>query len=179
MKKVLFLLAIASMALASPSAQARTLATKRVTFEAPVPCAIACSYWLPDPADPASFATNTVGCSVDGTDSACAALNTPACSNPFPPESFDEIRVKAPKGTTHLKVEGYPAGDWDIAVCTPTGKMVLWIANSATDSCDVAGVMGCIESGITKAKAGKSYIIRAYNWLDTAPMPAQYWWYGN
>jgi hypothetical protein len=159
MRRIALLVAVTALALGGQAADAKTIKSGRMTFSAAVPCTVVCAYWLAHPPERIPFVAG------DG--------NPYACTEPFPPGSYEDKILRAPKGAKLLRFQAYPVTDWDVAFCTPGNKYISFAANTATD-CQ----FGCVETANIKVKAGKRYLIRAYNWSDTDPLPAKYWFYG-
>lgn len=157
---------------------------QEVTFTAPVPCSVACPYWL-----------ETANIDLDGNEK--EDLYFQACANPdgtadaledvpgLPYQEgtvFDDVLLgPAPVGARILELEVHPVVDWDGYVCDPeTGEELALLANVLeTYGCNspvpnAPIPTGCIDSGAIGVTPGKSYIFRAYNWSDPAPAIGRY-----
>lgn len=110
------------------------------------------------------------------------------CEYPFPPWSYDDVETEsapqAPPGTvTMLRVVLYNQVDWDLFVCAgPRGAELAQGATHVGEPCDTllgpntSTLVGCHEDASTPVKAGQTYILRAYNWLDVLPAHGRYWY---
>jgi hypothetical protein len=173
MRKLLILVvALAAMAAVVP-ANAYTIKTGKKIYSAD-PCAVACSYWgfdIPaDPTkiDPMTYDPETI---IDG--------ERFACTKPSPAGSWGDLVVTAPTGANLLKFYGTPEGDWDLFICSKpsVGNNGRLLASGANDASDPNCIMGCPESVRIPVKAGRKYVLRAYNWLDTENLTARYAFY--
>lgn len=188
MKKLLLAAIGISLVLGMAPADAKrnkVLRARNVSFSA-VACTVVCPWWtntaaLPNEnVDPAKY---------DPTAVALADIDT-GCTHPSPEASYDDVRVRAPKGAKWLTFKAWPEMDWDIFVCRPArgpgDRFVAYSANSiGPDEVDptqgmneeqilcFAGV-GCDESVTVKVRAGRIYILRAFNWGDVNDLPARY-----
>jgi len=183
-RKILLVALMAAVVAPMIPGQAKVLKRKNVTFEASVPCTVVCPYWLnpeafsagatafvekapnfdPSEDDAEAFADRAadVGLSVLGkTDW--------GCDYPGPDVSWDQVKVKAPRGATLLVFEIFPETDWDSFICNAKGKFIASGANTVGD-CD----LGCSEKVAIKVKPGRRYILRAFNWSDFANLRGRY-----
>ncbi|HVL33384.1 MAG TPA: hypothetical protein VM600_07370 [Actinomycetota bacterium] len=163
-----FILAAAIVGLLAtnlPSANAHA-GSHNVTFQGAIPCGAVCAYW-------------------DGPE----AAGYKACENPFPPGSWVDIKTEAapspPSGKKVILVlEIFPQVDWDSYICANTSARTELArgTNILGENCDnLAGPdnpvpVGCQEKAQAPAVAGRTYILRAYNWSDAAPSPGKYTW---
>jgi hypothetical protein len=198
-KKATVAVLIAGLGLTLMPAQAKALARKNITFTAEVPCHFVCAYWTnplfaPDPTtfdpttdDPEAFADRAADRAL-----LTAHAGTPAgCTHPTPEGSYDDKVVKAPKKATWLVFEAWPEVDWDIFVCAApkkgkTGSRYITsgansagaVGGSGDDLCSqTADTLGCPEKIQISVKAGRKYVLRAYNWADPSPLRARYSFY--
>jgi hypothetical protein len=184
MKKMLLIALVAALVAPMTPGHTKVLKKKNVTFSAPVPCTVACPYWMsadgfaaemnkfantaqnfdPTTDDPEAFADR-------GLDAVLSVQGKTewACPYPGPDVTWDQVRVKAPKGANLLVFEIWPETDWDSFVCTTKNKFLGSGANIVGD-CD----LGCYERVAIKVKAGRSYLLRAFNWSDAADLRGRY-----
>ena len=159
MRRFWFVVAAIGMVLAvSVPGDARTIKSKRVTFEAPVMCTVICAYWLE-------------GFNSDIRES---GVKFHECRWPFPAGAYDDVVVRAPAGADLIQFTASPAVDWDIFICKypargGKGKTLDTGANTATE-CQIA----CPESATAGVEPGKRYVLRAYNWSDPLPLKGRY-----
>lgn len=154
-----------------------------VTFRAPAPCSFVCPYWV-----------NTLNHDVDGDGAEEIAFG--ACDNPggtggtigAVPGAFqrgtiyDDVVVgPAPEGTQLLIFESFPAVDWDTFICSTDGRELAAGGNHLDPTTCRSPLgptdpipTGCMETAITQALPGATYILRAYNWSDPLPLEARY-----
>lgn len=142
-----------------------------VKFDGAVPCGTLCAYWT-GPSD-AGFK---------------------ACENPFPAGSWVDIvtppapPVPAGKNKVLLLLETFPQVDWDTFICgrlsngTNNGGELARGVNLVGENCDNLlgpenpAPIGCEERAMAPVTSGSRYVLRAYNWLDPAPLPGRYSW---
>jgi hypothetical protein len=152
----------------SMPAQARTIAKRSYTVKitsAPVPCAVACAYWL------------------ENANNRDLDIYFNACRAPAPPASFTDIVLRAPNNANVLVVKSYPLSDWDTFLCSKpsrgnNGRELANGANSATDTdnCTFGIGFGCMETMRIRVREYQRYVFRAYNWSDAADMPVRVYW---
>jgi hypothetical protein len=166
MKKLLLAATVVALAASLNPASARVLAHGKYTAawaSAPVPCALACSYWV----QPSNQGVNNLSA---------------ACTEPFPPTSYVDHVVTAPRGARSLMVQISPTVDWDSFICAKpkVGNAGAMLASGgiSSDCAGGVGTPGCVEISVASVKAGKSYIIRTYNFSDPADLPVEYWFKG-
>jgi hypothetical protein len=135
-----------------------------VTFEALVPCAIACATWV----DLKMFSP---------------------CENPFPPGSYDEVlTAPAPAAPADrvalLEATIDPSVDWDMWLCAEQSPHVELAqgANELGAPCDYdeppwAAIyrVNCHEDAVLPLAEGERVIMRAFNVADPLPAPGRYW----
>ena len=130
------------------------------SFDAPTPCAVACPYW------------QTPQSSSDDPELACAP--EPAS----PAGSWADKTVTVPDtidGKTPKSLLFWidPKLDFDSYVCRTQpaewnhSYFVTSGANVVGDMCEV-GPFGCKEAVQVPVKPGETYVLRVYNWSDTA-----------
>jgi len=108
--------------------------SKTLTFEAQIPCAAICSYWL------------------DG--------DAAACSAPGPEGSFADVTFVAPRGIKGVSITAEPLVDWDLFLCSMSGKLMAYSYEMAFGA----------EEIFRQVKPGRRYIVRAYNFSDIEPV---------
>lgn len=140
----------------------------RVTFNPTAPCHFRCPYMNLDPTEEEQ---PEKGCAPDpGGD----------------PDSWQDHRVDVPESINgeapkwlHFVMD--PAVDHDVWFCRvepdENGKyFVTYSANYAIETCGDLGLpVGCAERFTAPVEAGKSYIIRVYNYADPLPVDGTYW----
>jgi hypothetical protein len=176
MKKVLLIALTAALALSFAPGRATSRVLRRGTLlfrvaNAQVPGGELCAYNAPNANRPTAYA--------DGTQDELA------CVDPSPAGSWTDLVVTAPAGANHLKLVGLPETDWDIALCAypARGGSARYIAMEdqqgnpfITDNLTngTACVTGCPDVISVAVKAGRKYIVRAYNFADSADLRVQY-----
>lgn len=169
MRRVLLATATLAALLVAQSPAGATSGDHPISFSGAVPCGAVCAYW--PPGDLAGFE---------------------ACTNPFPPGSFQDILTEsAPSRAgkkTILVLEIFPQVDWDSFICSMgsggshNGPLLSKGANELPGDCDnLVGPsnpvsVGCKEVAQAPAVAGQKYVLRAYNWSDALPCPGKYYW---
>lgn len=156
-----------------------------ISFDAPVPCSVACPYWLnslnhDSDANGKEDVYFEACANPDGT--ADALEGVPGM--PFTRGTvYDDVVVgPAPEGTRLLEWELYPTVDWDGFTCEwlpgdVAGNPLegFWCQLGCTFDCTIETVgIGCIERIAVEAARGTKYILRAYNWSDPMPLTARY-----
>jgi hypothetical protein len=159
MRRAMIIGAIASLGLITPQSNAAIT----LTHSAPLPCAVACSYWHQ------------------------ADLGYDEC-NPFPEGSYDKTLMRIGQtGTVHI--EATSPIDYDTFVCTATSPslLVVGLANELGEDCNgIAGnnavAVGCTEegdvtyAGLTAVNGGfnaDQFWIISYNWSDNGTLPVK------
>lgn len=156
------LAAIAIVALLAPAqGEADQIEKRRLRFVAPLACTATCAYWVDIL-----------------NDLEAPGVKFNECRHPFPRGSYDDVVIEAPQGARLMEFMAWPRVDWDIFVCSKpekgrNGNTLETGANEATD-CQVA----CIEKIEMPVDPGVSYVLRAYNWSDPAPLRARVRFFG-
>ncbi len=178
MRKLLILAVItAAMASITPS-QAYVIKKGTKTFRAS-PCAALCAYWVPNtPADPTKIDPMTYN------PETLLESTKNACTRPSPAGSWSDLVVTAPLGANLLAFSGTPVGDWDLFICAKpaSGNNGRWLGTGANAAINLTKpletcVTGCYEKVRIPVVAGRRYVLRAYNWLDTDAFKGTYVFY--
>lgn len=157
------------------------------TFDAPIPCGVACPSWLAvTNVDIDGNGKQDVffdSCeSPDGTADALAGVpGLPYTDGTV----FDDVVVgPAPDGTRLLEVEIAPPVDRDLFICEwlpgDVAGSELGVQTVLEETCDNwlgpnnPVPVGCVEHGIIEASPGARYMIRVYNVADVAPIEGRY-----
>lgn len=179
MRKFIIVGLIAVGAMATPSAQAARPYSQtphaQVKHHAPIPCAVACSYWLETtPSTPGS-----------------------PCPSEFPLGSYDKtiFRVKGTFSNSDLiDVWAKSTVDYDAFVCTvPAGGgtplIIRSLANVIGDECEGLGgrsavAVACEEAGtfsvgelreMSASQTATDFVIYSFNWSDNQAIDLLLW----
>ncbi|HEX9775456.1 MAG TPA: hypothetical protein VGB83_07740 [Actinomycetota bacterium] len=170
--KAVILVAAVAVALPVTASNAAVRGKGKLTFSAPVSCA-PCPYNLSPEGvaedaqrDGAGYDPNTA-LDQDHSDQW-------ACSHPPPTPSYDDIALKAPAKAKLLVVNVTPGetDDWDIALCQKSAGGYRTLAS------DASGALGEPESMSASVKAGKTYVVRAFNFAAVEDLKGTYVFYG-
>jgi hypothetical protein len=157
---------VSLFAFAPSHAKTRTVSKKSIVFNAPVACTTLCAHNL----DGLSSEFTGFAGEADPTDTAVST-----CGDPFPTGGYADHVVKAPKGANTLVFTIRPQVDWDSYICSvPAKGKKSQVLGSGANTVGADCLHGCVETISIRVRPGRSYILRAYNWSDPAPCPAQY-----
>lgn len=184
LKKLMVIILMAALAFAILPAGARVRA-RHVSFSAQ-PCTVTCPWFVNTGALP-SDATKVDPATYDPLDVVLTDIKM-GCTSPGPEGTYDDIRVRVPRGMNWLIFDAWPVVDWDIFVCSgkrgPGDRFHAYSANSMDpegiddeisrgEGICSAGV-GCAERISMRVRPGRRYILRAYNWADAEDLRARY-----
>lgn len=88
---------------------------------------------------------------------------TTACSDPAPDGSYADKVVVAPRGANTLIFTASPVVDWDTFICFGRAMLGRSLRGAGEQEVILANV-----------RAGRRYILRAYNFSDVDDLPASY-----